>query len=96
MATSTTPSPSEMQYEQEHMDDNRGPILIAVSVVFIIGPTIAVSLRWAARLQKRVPIGIDEILALITLIFVILLCVENFLSQLFLAPLLSPLEGTPY
>ena len=59
---------------------NRKSIVISLSAFFIIFPLPFVAARFYARRIKRVTLGIDDILILISLLFVIGLCTSTWVS----------------
>ncbi|KAI0023076.1 hypothetical protein F4780DRAFT_127176 [Xylariomycetidae sp. FL0641] len=74
-------SSSSLTPEQAaRMDENRGPTVVAVASLFIGLCTVAVTLRFAARLNRRLKIGLDDWLSVAALVFVIGFCVTCILS----------------
>ena len=57
-------TPSEIAYQKAHIDQNRGPQIVAVSGFLIAVTSIIVFSRLIARRWKRVSYGWDDYLAL--------------------------------
>ena len=53
-------SAEEILYEKEHIHDNRGPTIIATSVVFTALSIAATALRLFARRLNRTAYGLDD------------------------------------
>ncbi|KAI1337121.1 hypothetical protein F5Y15DRAFT_426036 [Xylariaceae sp. FL0016] len=74
-------SSSSLTAEQLAMvNEDQGPTVIGVAWFFIAVCTIAVVLRFAARLNRRLPIGLDDYLSLGALVLVIVYCVTCIIS----------------
>ncbi|KAI9705376.1 MAG: hypothetical protein M1820_005206 [Bogoriella megaspora] len=56
-------SPADVQFQQSHIDDDRGPIVTAVSIFLIVVTTLVMVLRFAARKARSLPYGWDDWLA---------------------------------
>lgn len=44
----------------EHIDDNQGPRVVTISVLFIVTSVVAVVLRFIARKMRKLPWLIDD------------------------------------
>ena len=64
----TPPSPTELQYMQSHIHDNRSGQLYAANVVCAFAAYLAVSLRFLARSRSKASYGIDDWLAVAALV----------------------------
>ena len=54
--------PSEIAYQEAHLRNNKGPIIIGVSSMLLVLSTTAVILRVVARRIKRVILAEDDYL----------------------------------
>lgn len=61
--------PSAIQYQEEHINDNDKPSLIAASAICLSAAYIAVSLRLVSRYVARNALGADDYTILIALFF---------------------------
>lgn len=73
MATLT---PEEILYEEQHINDDRRPMVAAANATFLAITVIAVALRFWSRRLARTPFGLDD--AMIILAEVLLL--SNYLQ----------------
>lgn len=53
-------SPDQIRYMQEHINDNKQPLFLAVSITTLIVAYIAVSLRIFTRKRAGVLLGADD------------------------------------
>ena len=60
---------SVIQYQEEHINDNKKPSLIAASAICLSAAYIAVSLRLVSRYVARNALGADDYTILIALFF---------------------------
>ena len=74
--------PDEYQYQLSHASENRGPLIIAVTVVLIILSFAAVGLRFLARYMKALPWKADDWLMIPAVSFEVILCVGNLVCGL--------------
>ena len=75
-------SPDEYQYQLSHASENRGPLIIAVTVVLISLSFFAVALRFWARQMKALPWKADDWLMIPAASFEVILCVGNLVCRL--------------
>ncbi|MCJ1246869.1 hypothetical protein MMC30_004078 [Trapelia coarctata] len=73
-------SPEELRYQEAHIQEDRGPWIVGVSIFLIVLCTVAVTLRFVARWIRRLPWKADDYAMLPALLFTALLCAENILS----------------
>lgn len=66
-------TPEEIRYMLLHIHDDRGPILIGVTCMFLVLCFTATSARFLARRVTRAPIAADDYLVLAALVRDILL-----------------------
>ena len=78
MATSL--APDKLAYQEAHIDDDRGPQIISVSIFLIVITSVVIVLRFMARKARRLPYEWDDWLSVGGLIFTILTCVVNIVS----------------
>ena len=76
----TVPTPTELQYQQEHINDTQVPGLIAASVVCLFLGVTSVALRVWCRQMGRIKHEYDDWLILCALV---------------LAPILRTIWGRP-
>ena len=60
--------PSELAYQEQHIDQNRGPMTIGVCSMFLVLAFGAVAARLASRRISRVRLGSDDYLILVALV----------------------------
>lgn len=53
-------TPALVAYMLEHIDDNQGPRIVTISVLFIVTSVVAVVLRFIARKMRKLPWLIDD------------------------------------
>lgn len=56
-------TPSEIDYQKSHINENRGPQIVAISGFLIAITSVIVGMRLTARWWKRVYFGWDDYLA---------------------------------
>ncbi|RYC58004.1 hypothetical protein CHU98_g8200 [Xylaria longipes] len=78
MASSGQSSLTPDQIARSH--ETKGPALVAGSSFFIFACTVAVGLRLAARVNRRMKLGPDDWLSAIALLFLILYAVTTILA----------------
>ena len=54
--------PGELAYQEAHIRDNKGPIIIGVSIMLLVLSTTAVGLRVVARRMRELPLAADDYL----------------------------------
>ena len=52
--------PGEVAYQSAHIHEDRGPLIIGVSVTLITLTTVTVALRFIARWIRQLPWGLDD------------------------------------
>ena len=52
--------PAQVQYFEQHADDDRRPLLFAISIFSLALAVVAVALRFAARLKCRLRPAADD------------------------------------
>ncbi|KAI1476337.1 hypothetical protein F4774DRAFT_412971 [Daldinia eschscholtzii] len=62
------------------IDEDEGPVVVAVSAFFIAISTATIVLRFLARLARRMKLGLDDWLSFGGLIFVVLYCTTCIIS----------------
>lgn len=62
MATLT---PAEILYEEQHINDDRRPMVAAANATFLAITVIAVALRFWSRRLARTPFGLDDVMILL-------------------------------
>ena len=78
---------SVIQYQEEHINDNKKPSLIAASAICLSAAYIAVSLRFLSRYVARNALGADDYSILVALFFTsifvitVLICVSYGLGR---------------
>ncbi len=73
----STLTPEDILYQQASIHDDKGPMIIAVSILLITITTVTVVLRFVARFVKKLAVKWDDWLSIAGLIMVILMYVEN-------------------
>ena len=63
-----TPSPTEVQYMKQHIQDDKHQQVIISSAVCLVAVYLAVSLRFYARYIARVKYGMDDWFILMALV----------------------------
>ena len=61
-------SPSEILYEEEHINQNRGPEIVASSITCIALAMIAVGLRLLARRASKAGVKYDDYMIIFALV----------------------------
>ena len=56
----TVPTPAEIQYQQEHIGENRIPNIIAANVACLTLAFVFVGLRFLSRWMKRIKCEADD------------------------------------
>ena len=59
------PSPTEIIWQEKHINDNKVPDIIAVNAVCFTIACIAIVLRFLARRKARVTYGLDDWLIIV-------------------------------
>lgn len=77
-----TLTPEDIAYQQAHFHENKGPMIVDVSIFLIVVTTITVALRFLARFIKSLPLQWDDWLSVAGLVMVVLMCVENIICRL--------------
>lgn len=67
-------TPSELQYMQSHVDDNRSVQIHAPNIVCLVAAYLAVSLRLFARSLTKAKYGLDDWLIGVSLVWALLSC----------------------
>ncbi|KAL8659359.1 MAG: hypothetical protein Q9226_000479 [Calogaya cf. arnoldii] len=67
-------SPEEIVYQMANIDDNRGPEIVASTIVLAVLATLAVILRLACRRFTKIAISWDDYLIVIGLVFTLAMC----------------------
>lgn len=75
-------SPEDIAYQQAHIHEDRGPMIVDVSILLIVVTTISVALRFLARFIQSLPLQWDDWLSAAGLVMVVLMCVENIICRL--------------
>ena len=85
------PTPEQIQYMQDHIDEDRRPWLVGVNVSFIAIAVVAVVLRFYARKKVMARLGVDDwlIAAAGVSVFPLFTVLSSLLSFLTLWYLLS-------
>lgn len=52
--------PEELRYQEAHLHEDRGPLIVGVSTFLIVLCIIAVTLRFVARWIRRLPWMADD------------------------------------
>ena len=60
--------PSEVAYEEAHLSDDRGPLVVGVSGLLMGVVVVIVSLRFIARRTRHMPLLTDDWLALVGMV----------------------------
>lgn len=53
-------TPAEVVYINAHLDETRGPRIVAISILLIVVSIVAVMLRFIARNVRKLPWQIDD------------------------------------
>jgi hypothetical protein len=75
-----------IQYQLEHWGDDRGPAIIAGSVVLVVVTAIAVALRLVAQKMIKTKFDVDDYLIVVAMVRLYLSCHLLLLSQLGAVP----------
>lgn len=73
MATLT---PAEILYEEQHINDDRRPMVAAANATFLGVTVVAVALRFWSRRLARTPFGMDDVMIILAEVILPSLCVH--------------------
>ena len=63
--------PDEIAYEEAHINDNRGPILVGVTTILLVLGILAALGRFASRRMTKAALATDDWLVLFSLVCVL-------------------------
>lgn len=69
--------PEAIAYQQERIDENKGPVVITVSVLLMSITIVAVGLRFVARFVQKLRLEWDDWLSAVGLLMIVCMCVSN-------------------